>query len=387
MSGERTERPSRIFSAEDARRKARRRLPKLVFDYIDGAAGGETTPRRNRRAFEDVLLQPRVLENVTVRTLQHDLLGDTYGRPFGVAPMGLCRLSHPKADRFLADAAVERNMPICLSTAASTSIEDMATMAGRNAWFQLYAGPSEPQTLSYVERARAAGYRTLVLTVDVPQVSRRIRDLKNGLEMPFRIGARQFVDFALHPFWSIPTAIAGAPRPVNFDIGPAPGFNRTGPRAGADWSFLDRLRAMWPGHLVVKGVSSVEDALRIREAGTDAVWVSNHGGRQLDSAPAALSALPKIRAALGPDYPLLFCSGVRGGDDVLRALALGANFVMLGRPLLFAMGAAGRDGLRDYLDELSSQTDVALAQIGARSPGDVGEHNLVVPMSGPAAPR
>jgi len=383
---DRTTRRQRIFSSDDARLLARRALPRMIFDFIDGAAGTETAPRRNRAALDRIELQPRVLNNVSRRHLSRPFLNNVFNVPFGVAPMGMCRLAHPNADLLLAEAAVERNMPICVSSAASTSIERMAELAGRNAWFQLYTGSSGEPALDLVSRAARAGYHTLVLTVDVPQVARRARDLRNGFGLPLRIGPRQFADFALHPRWSVATLLAGIPRPVNFDDGQGNGFDRAGSRTAADWTFLGRLRDNWNGRLIVKGVTSPDDARRIRDVGADAIWVSNHGGRQLDSAPAAISVLPRIRTAVGPNLPLVFCSGARNGEDVLRALAMGADFVMLGRPLLFALAADGRNGLTDILDELTKQLSVAMAQLGVRELDEVGHENLVEPPSEFTAP-
>ncbi len=357
----------RIHSTEDAKRIASRRLPRLVFDFIEGAAGREVAARRNETCFDEVMLQPRVMEDVGVRSLTTSLLGDTFGAPFGVAPMGMCNLTWPDADRYLASAAMHYDMPVCLSSAASSSVEDMQKWAGRNAWFQLYVGQSAEQSLLLVDRAKAAGYETLVLTVDVPQVSRRVRDLRNGFSVPFAVGPKQFVDFAMHPRWSIATLKNGAPSPKNFAAEDGPRFDRNASRAGADWAFLDRLRDIWKGRLIIKGVTSRDDAVRIRDSGADAVYVSNHGGRQLDSAPAAIGLLPQIRAAVGPDYPLIFDSGVRSGEDIVKALASGANFVMLGRPFLYALGAAAEGGLNALINALSGDISVAMAQIGART--------------------
>ena len=212
-------------------------------------------------------------------------------------------------------------------------------------------------------RAAAVGYTHLVLTADVPRVARRIRDLRNGFQVPFRLGVRQFCDFARHPRWSLATLANGAPRMMNFaDAEPGAGFARDAVRA-ADWDFLDRLREQWRGKLIVKGVLSADDARRIKAAGADAVYVSNHGGRQLDSAPPAITRLPAIRAAVGADYPLIFDSGVRSGEDVVKALALGADFVMVGSPMLFAI-AAGTRGLESLLDVFAEEISVVLAQIG-----------------------
>jgi L-lactate dehydrogenase (cytochrome) len=245
-------------------------------------------------------------------------------------------------------------------------------MAGGRAWFQLYLLRSPDFAMELADRAAAAGYEVLVLTVDVPVVSRRIRDLRNGFLVPFRFGPKQVLDFARHPRWSMATLYHGAPRSMNFDTAEGgPGFVRGASRGSADWAFLDQLRKRWTGKLVVKGVLSPADAVRIKEAGADAVYVSNHGGRQLDSAPAAIHALPQVRAAVGADYPLIFDSGLRGGEDIVKALASGADFVMLGRAFLYAIGAEGARGLAALIDVLADEISVTLAQIGRRRIEDV----------------
>lgn len=366
---------SRLFSFEDARKQARRRMPRLVFDYIDGAAGNEKSLKRNIDELEAVCLHPRVLRSVPERELKTDFLGQSFGRPFGVSPMGMCNLACPEADRWLAEAAVEFGMPHCLSAAASSTLEDVRDWAGDQAWFQLYVTGTIEQSMEMVTRAQNAGYKNLVLTVDVPHVARRRRDLKNGFTMPFKMGVRQFVDFALHPVWSLSSLYHGAPSPKNFEA-QGGSFDRNASRAAADWGFLDQLREQWTGNLIVKGVMNVADALSVQKAGADAIWVSNHGGRQLDSAPSAISILPKIREALGAEYPLIFDSGVRNGEDIARVLASGADFVMLGRPYLFALGAGGQKGLRSYIDLISQELDVVMAQIGVANIDEIDQTTL-----------
>ncbi len=343
-----------------------------MFDFIEGSVGREIASQRNLTRFDEITLQPRVMEDVGTRSLATQFLGHSYDLPFGIAPMGMCNLAWPSADHALAKAAQGFNLPVCLSSAASCSIEDMRSWAGENSWFQLYVGSSADQSLALVDRARNAGYETLVLTVDVPQVSRRLRDLRNGFQMPFRMNGKQFMDFATHPRWSLSTLWHGAPEPVNFKStsGDAQ-FDRNASRAGANWEFLKRLRDLWKGTLIIKGVTSTQDALRIQRAGADAIYVSNHGGRQLDSAPASIDVLPRIRRAVGSDYPLLFDSGVRNGEDVIKALAMGANFVMLGRPYLFALGAEGACGLNALIRILGEDASLTLAQTGLKDVHDV----------------
>ncbi len=343
-----------------------------MFDFIEGAAGREVAAARNQARFDEICLQARVMEDVATRALSLEFLGESYRLPFGIAPMGLCNLSWPGADALLANAARSFGIPLCVSSAASSSIEEMRDLAGDKVWFQLYVAPPVEQSLDLVERARRCGYETLVLTVDVPQVSRRVRDLRNGFTLPFSIGGKQFFDFALHPRWSLTTLLRGAPRPRNFlQSGKANRFDRSASRAAADWDFLDRLRDLWKGRLIVKGVGSSADALKIKQLGVDAIYVSNHGGRQLDSAPAAIDLLPKVRAAVGPSYPLVFDSGVRAGEDIVKALALGADLVMIGRPFLYALGAEGGRGLASLIRAFSEDVSVAMAQIGAATIADI----------------
>jgi (S)-mandelate dehydrogenase len=214
-----------------------------------------------------------------------------------------------------------------------------------------------------VDRARDAGYQTLIVTVDVPEVGRRPRELRHGFKMPFRIGPRQFIDFALHPQWSLSALFGGKPQMANFDM-PGYEFDRTESRARADWDTLARMRDMWPGKLVVKGVLDVEDAQMLKAKGVDAIQVSSHGARQLESAPAPFEVLPKIRQAVGQDFPLFFDSGLRSGEDALKTLAAGADFVFFGRILQFAIAAGGEAGLNRLWEVLSDEMSIAMAQTG-----------------------
>ena len=359
----------------EARRLAQKRLPRLVFDYIDGAAGQETAALGNTSDLGLIKLSPRVLADLQPPDLDISFLGKLYAQPLGIAPMGMCNLAWPGADRVLASWAHKLAMPLGVSTAASSPMERMLKDSGGQAWFQLYVSASADAGLALAQRAAQAGYDTLVLTVDVPKVAPRPRDVRNGFQMPFRMGPRQFLDFALHPRWSLATLWAGAPTPANFDPHQG-GFDRHATRAGANWAFLDQLRGQWRGRLIVKGVMHPEDAERIARLGVDAIYVSNHGGRQLDAAPSAISALHQIRQRLGPQYPLVFDSGVRTGEDVVKAMACGANMVMLGRPVLYALAAGGEAALQQWLASLREELGVTLSQLGLSRIQDVGPHNL-----------
>ncbi len=365
----------RYADAADARAIAQGRLPRMVFDYIDGAAGRETAAGANLSRLDALRLLPRVLEPTDGATLHTRFLDLKLAQPWGIAPMGMCNLAWPGANTMLARAAARRGMPLGVSTAASTKLETMHSQSAGHAWFQLYVTGGTEAALALADRAAQAGYRHLILTVDVPKVAPRPRDVRNGFAMPLRLDASQVWDFAMHPSWSLSTLWAGVPRTANFSGQAA--FNRYASRAGANWEFLDRLRAHWKGHLIVKGVLHPQDAVRIRDAGADAVYVSNHGGRQLDSAPAAIDQLALIRAAVGADYPLVFDSGIRSGEDVVKALACGANLVMLGRAVLYAIAAGGAQALDQYLNAVQESALTALVQLGVCSPAALGPQFFV----------
>ncbi len=365
---------ARIHSTEDARRIAKRRLPWMVFDYIDGAAGNESGADRHRAALDQVTLKPRILRDVSDRDLSKNIFGVKAARPFGIAPMGMCNLSGPGADLMLARLAAKHQVPHGVSTVASTPLEKIIEVAEGHAWFQLYFSGDGTGTFKLVERAKAAGYETLVLTVDVPEVGRRPRELRHGFKMPFKIGPKQFIDFALHPRWSISSLLAGKPDMANFQM-PGYAFDRTESRAKATWDTLARLRDMWSGNLVVKGVLDPDDAVQLKTSGVDAIQVSSHGARQLESAPCPIEVLPVIRNAVGQDYPLFFDSGLRSGEDVLKALSQGADFAFFGRPLQFAIAAGGEAGLNQLWSVLSDELSIAMAQVGVRNLREIKASN------------
>ncbi len=369
---------TRLHTFDDARKIARRVLPRVIFDYQDGAAGTETGEGLNRQLIREMRLQSRVLRNVTERRVDVEILNQHSALPFGIAPMGMCNLARPETDLSFARLSAKYGMPTCVSTAASTSLEKMAETSEGNAWFQLYSAGDHETDMILVERARMAGYKTLMLTVDVPQVARRPRELRHGFKTPFRIGPKLFFDFATHPVWSLSTLAKGAPVLANFE-GSGMSFSRHGSRAGADWGFLKGLRDTWKGNLVVKGVLSVEDAIEIKKMGIDAIQISSHGGRQLDSVVPPIQVLPQMRAALGPDYPLLYDSGMRSGEDIVKAYASGASFVMLGRCFLFASAAEGEAGVHNMALSLAAEVSITLAQVGLLSVSDIDE-NIIVPM-------
>ncbi len=357
---------NKIHTIDDAIRLSKKRLPKLVFDFIDGASGDDKLAEINSKALDQIRLEPKVFRNVENRNLSKKIFDFHFDYPFGFAPMGMTNLSWPEADKMIAKESAYNNIPTCVSMASSTTLEDMFTFSEGHSWMQIYIFQSEEFIMELLKRAEGVGYEVLILTVDVPILSRRARDDRNGFGYPFKIGPKQFLDFALHPQWSLTTLFKGAPQPMNYVTSKSGDqvFRRKESRGATDWNTLKRVRDAWKGKLIIKGVMNSEDALKIKDAGADAVQVSNHGGRQLDSATASINALPLIRKALGGDFPILFDSGIRSGSDILRALALGADFVMFGRPLMYAIGADGAKGLRRIINLIKEELSTNLGLVG-----------------------
>ena len=369
----------KIFSIKDARELSRKRLPKLVFDFIDGASGDEKLAEINSKALDQIRLEPKVLRNVEKRSLKKKVLGYEFDFPFGFAPMGMTNLSWPGADSMLAAESARNNIPTCVSMASTTTLEKMYELSEGHSWMQLYIFQDENFVMELLDRAKNTGYEVAILTVDVPVLSRRTRDDKNGFSYPFKIGPKQFFDFATHPTWSLSTLLSGIPKPMNYVTSKSGDgiFKRKESRGSTDWDTLKRVRDKWKGKLIIKGVMSPDDAKQIKEAGADAIQVSNHGGRQLDSATAAINMLPLIRKSVGNDFPLIFDSGIRSGSDIVRALAFGADYAMIGRPVMYAMGADGRKGLRRIVEIIKEEASTTLGLVGLNDINDVTS-NIVI---------
>jgi (S)-mandelate dehydrogenase len=360
-----------LACVSDLRLRAKRRLPHFVFDYLDGGAGSEAGVRRNEQAFTDLLLNMRALVNVETRDLSTRLFGRIWAAPFGVAPVGLGNLIWPGADEAIARAAVATNLPYTLSTAATTSLERIAEIAPQHAWFQLYIAKRDADVADLVNRAEQAGYEVLLVTVDVPVPARRLRDIRNHFTVPFRITPGVALALLTHPSWSLATLRAGVPRFANveryadvFDRRSIAAYLSAEIRGRFDWDDLKRLRDRWPRRFVVKGLMTAEDAVRARDLGCDGIVVSNHGGRQLDSAPATLDVLPDIRAAVGSDFVLVLDSGVRSGEHVVKALAAGADFVLIGRAVMYALAAYGTAAAEPLFALMIDEASRCLGQIG-----------------------
>ena len=369
----------RYPALSDLKRGCKRRVPWFVWEYLDSATGSESVKPRNRTALEDVLFRPAILRGPITPDLTTNLLGQDYALPVGVAPVGMSGLIWPGAEAALAGMAQKTRLPYCLSTVATRLPEEIGPIAGDMGWFQLYP-PKDPDIRADIlRRARQAGFGTLVLTVDLPGPSRRERQLRAQLAIPPRLTPAMLWQIAQRPAWALGTLRHGQPRLrlmedyLKLD-GNAPSTAHPGYllRAAPDWDYLHQVRAMWDGPLVIKGVLDPEDVLRLRDAGADAIWVSNHGGRQFDAAPAALCALRDIRRALGPALPLIYDGGVESGLDVLRAVAYGADFIMLGRGWHYALGALGPAGAGHLAEILRADLVANMMQMGITRPQDAG---------------
>ncbi|WP_299353650.1 alpha-hydroxy acid oxidase [uncultured Shimia sp.] len=355
----------------DLRAKARRRLPHFVWEFLDSGTGDERTLARNRAALNKVLFRPSILHGEMTPDLTTRFLGRDYALPLGIAPVGMSGLIWPDAERLLAQAAGRLRLPYTLSTVASQTPEHLAPHIDGNAWFQLYPPRDEGIRSDILKRVKAAGFSTLVLTVDIPVASRRERQVRSGLTTPPRLTPRLLAQVAARPRWAMGMARKGMPRMRLIDDYSEKLTGLTSNahagyllRASPDWDYLAWLRDHWQGSLIVKGVMRAEDSPRLEASGVDALWVSNHAGRQFDASPAPIEVLPDIRAATS--LPLIMDSGVETGLDILRALALGANFVMMGRGFHYALAALGADGPDHLVDLLVKDLEANMGQIGAQ---------------------
>ena len=359
----------RHHTYEDLRRAARRRLPRMVFDFVDGGADGELTLARNRAAFSDVMFAPRFMRDVSEVSTATTVLGEDVPLPFILAPAGLASVVHPEGELAVARAAAAARTIFCISTASSYAMEDIAAAApDARLWFQLYLWRDERVVESLVDRARDIGCRALVLTIDVPAVGKRERDLTNGMSIPPRIRASSIVDALRRPRW-LRGLLTGPELTFGNLKGIASGDSAATIGEYTDRELVDRtvtwervrwLRERWDGPLVVKGVMTVEDSRLAVSQGADAVYVSNHGGRQLDSVPGTATVLPRIVDAVGDRAEVLVDGGIRRGEDIVKACALGARVALGGRPWYHALAADGERGVRRMLDLLRS--DVARTQ-------------------------
>jgi (S)-mandelate dehydrogenase len=346
---------------------AQKRLPKVVFDYLEGGAEDEIGMKHNREVFERYRLMPRRLVDVSKRDTSIELFGRHQAAPFMIAPTGLNSALWPKGDILLARAAEKAGIPFVLSTASTASIEEVAAASKGDLWFQLYI-VQRKLAEQMVRRAEAAGYSTLVLTTDVGVNGNRERDLRNNFGLPLRYTRALIYDGVTHPRWSLGFMFNGMPQLANFvttdssDVEMQATVMHRQMDASFSWNDFDLLRKIWRRKLLVKGIMRPDDAERCIAAGADGVILSNHGGRQLDAAVSPLDVLAESRAQISA--PILVDSGFRRGTDIVKALALGANAVLLGRAPLYGLATAGEAGVDNVLGLLKDEVDRTLAQIG-----------------------
>ncbi len=362
----------RFLSLEDFQHAARRHLPGMLYSFASGGVETDAALRDNREAFADYALIPRGLVDVSARQQTTTLFGVRYAAPFGIPPMGGSALFAYRADEVYARVTAACGIPMILSGASLIRLEEVRA-AGATAWYQAYIPADEGRIMRLLDRIEAAGFETLVVTVDVPVGANRENNIRNGYSIPLRPSPRVAWQGVTHPRWLVGTALRtyvrhGMPHMENLDAHRGPpvlsptAMRDEGPRERLSWNEIAAIRRRWPGKLVIKGIVAVADARLAREHGVDGVMVSNHGGRQLDYAIAPVRVLPEIRAVAG-DMAVILDSGVRRGTDVLKALTLGAQFVFVGRPFLFATTVAGEPGLRHAIGLLSDEIhrDMALA--------------------------
>ena len=354
---------SRAFNIEDLRRIARRRLPRVVYEFLEGGSEDELTLRAKREAFEAIRFAPRTLVDVSKRSQKVTLFGRVYESPMGIAPMGGAGLFWHDADIALARAARSANLPFVLSTHSFVPLERLAWESGGPPWFQLYLPRERDAARALVRRALQAGCEALVLTVDVPVGANREYNRRNNFSLPLRFEPNKVLDALRHPRWLIRVFARAWLSRHNPMRQPEWGTRRD----HHSWQDFDWLRDAWPRTLLIKGILSVEDAVLAAEHGADGIFVSNHGGRQLDGLPSPMEALPPIAAAVGERLAILVDSGFRRGSDVVKALALGADMVFLGRAAMYGVAAGGEAGARQAIQLLRAEVDRVLALLGCTS--------------------
>nr|WP_210728231.1 alpha-hydroxy acid oxidase [Cellulomonas septica] len=366
----------------DLRSVARRRTPRSVFDYTDGAAEAEISLRRARSLFRNLEFQPSILHDVSGVDTTTDFLGKPSAQPFAFAPTGFTRMMHHEGERAVVRVAERRDIPYALSTMGTTSIEDVAAAApDARKWFQLYVWKDRSAGEDLMARAKAAGFEALMLTVDVPVAGARLRDARNGFSIPPALTVKTVLDAATHPAWWVNLLTT---EPLTFaSLSTWDGtvaelldklFDPTMTIADLEW-----LRASWDGPLIIKGIQTVDDARRVTDAGADAIVLSNHGGRQLDRAPVPLRLLPDVAEAVGDRTEVWVDTGVMSGADVVASLALGARAALVGRAYLYGLMAGGERGVDRAAEILSREVRRTMALLGVASVGELGPQHVRLP--------
>jgi L-lactate dehydrogenase (cytochrome) len=376
-----------VTCIEDLREIARKKVPRAFFEYAEAGSYSQETLRANRRDLERINLRQRVLIDVSQRELATTIVGETIALPLVLAPIGLCGMQHGDGEILACRAAQAAGIPFTLSTMSICSIEDVAQAVDKPFWFQLYVMRDRGFIRSLIERAAAAGCSALVLTVDLQVLGQRHCDVRNGMTVPPEIKLANIIDIATKPSWAISIAkgkrktfgnlaghVRGMENVTSLAQWTASQFDPT-----LNWKDVDWVRSLWPGKLILKGILDVDDAKTAVKTGARALIVSNHGGRQLDGAPSSISALPQIVQAVGADIEVMFDGGIRSGQDVLRALALGARACMIGRSYIYGLGAAGEQGVARAIDILKTELDVSMALTGSKRVREIDRGIVAMP--------
>lgn len=368
---------------EDLIKKAKKRIPTVAYEYLSSGTGDEDLLTRNRAAFQKINFLPRFCKGVLQADASTTLFGKKYDAPIGISPIGLTGLMWPRVEHFLAATANRMKIPYTLSTVATETPETVGEYIGDMGWFQLYPPKDIELRKSLLERAKNAGFHTLVITADVPMPSRRERTKRAGLTMPPSISLKMIWEGITHPTWTYYTLLNGLPRlrtvehyTNNNNMKFVSGF--VGNRLGGtlDWDYCQELKEAWDGPVVLKGILHPKDAVKAVEIGLDGINVSNHGGRQFNGAPAAIEALPAIVNAVGGKVPIIFDSGIRTGLDIMRALHLGADFVFAGRAFVYAVAALGQYGGDHAASILIDDLKNNMVQLGASNIDEIRNADL-----------
>ena len=368
--------PGRIHNVEDYRGLAHKRLPRAVIDFIEGGAEDEITISRNRESFESIHIIPRILTDVSVRDISTTILGTPVSSPIVLCPVGLATLAHPLGEVAAGIAAANKGIISTYSSSSSWNLEDIAAASSGVKWFQLYIWKDRKLTAEIIERARKSGYQALVLTVDVPISARRERDLRNGFTIPPRPRVNQIGDLVQHFGWfyaQLKSEITGHKMSMG-NFTPENVGMRTRLKMlevvnelfdpSITWSDITWLKSIWNGPIVIKGIMTPEDAKLAIKAGADAIWISNHGGRQLDGVSGTIEVLPEIAKAVKGKAEIYLDGGVRRGSDIVKAIALGANACMIGRPYMYGLAANGAAGVESIIGILEIEMDATMALMG-----------------------
>ena len=375
-----------VLEIADLQRMAKRRVPRMFYDYADSGSWTQSTYQRNQSAFQDIRLRQRVAVDMTNRSVTKDMIGEATSMPVALAPTGLTGMQHADGEILAAQAAEEFGVPFTLSTMSICSLEAVAEKTSKPFWFQLYVMRDKDYVRNLIQRAKDVGCSALMLTLDLQILGQRHNDLRNGLSAPPKINLDTFMQFATRPRWCL-SMLGTQNRAFGNVVGHAKGVDdmsslgawtagQFDPKLA--WSDIEDIRQQWGGKLILKGILDPEDAKMAVKTGADAIIVSNHGGRQLDGALSSIEALPGIVEAVGDDIEVHFDGGIRSGQDVLKALCLGAHSTYIGRAFLYGLGAMGKPGVQKTLDIIHKELDTTMALCGERDVRNLGAHNLVL---------